>query len=193
MLTFDMRAFEEAARSMKAARDQMPFAISVALNKAAQVTEARLASETWARHVEVRNRGFIRAALEIERSDKRNLRVAVYDRLGRANLKLHDTGGTARSKGGRFAIPTSKVRKGSKGVIASQRPANLKRKVVKGGLIFQAVGTGKASRLQLMFNLRPTNQVKADVPFRRDFQRFMREEMRREFPKAMLKAMRTRR
>ena len=193
MLTFDMRAFEQAAQNMRAARDQVPFAISVALNKAAQVTESRLASETWARHVEVRNRGFIRAALEIERSDKRNLRVAIYDRLGRANFKLHDTGGTARSKGGRFAIPTARARKGSKGVIASQRPANLKRKVVKGGLIFQAVGKGKASRLQLMFKLQPTNQVKADVPFRRDFQRFMVEEVRREFPKAMMKAMRTRR
>jgi hypothetical protein len=64
---------------------------------------------------------------------------------------------------------------------------------VKGGLIFQAVGKGKASRLQLMFKLQPTNQVKADVPFRRDFQRFMVEEVRREFPKAMMKAMRTRR
>jgi hypothetical protein len=38
MLTFDMRAFEEAARSMKAAQDQVQFAISQALNKAAQVT-----------------------------------------------------------------------------------------------------------------------------------------------------------
>lgn len=192
MLSFDVRDFERIASSMRGAQDQMAFAISVSLNKAAQNTENRLASETWASHVQVRNRGFLRAALDIERSDKRNLRVTVFDKLGRANLSLHETGGTARSKTGRFAIPTSRVRKGAKGVVQSQRPANLSRKVVKDGLIFQKVGRGKSERLQLMFKLQPTNQVKADVPFHRDFNRFMREEARREFPKAMAKAMRTR-
>lgn len=193
MLNFDFSAFDRVASRMGSAADQIPFAISVALNKAAQTTENRLADETWAKHVQVRNRGFLRAALRIERSNKRNLRVAIFDHLQRANLTLHDKGGIARAKQGRFAIPTKRVRKGSKGVVQSQRPGQLARKVVKNGLIFQATGKGKNARLQLMYTLQATNKVKADVPFRADFKRFMEDEISREFPKALAQAMASRR
>ncbi|MER2266838.1 hypothetical protein [Methylobacterium oxalidis] len=47
--------------------------------------------------------------------------------------------------------------------------------------------------MQLMFKLQAATRVKADVPFRRDFARFMQEEMRREVPRAVAQAMRTRR
>ncbi|AWN43153.1 hypothetical protein [Methylobacterium durans] len=172
----------------------MPFAISRTLNQAVLRTRDRLADETWPSHVKVRNRAFIKAALrQPEFSKKTDLRVALVDRIGRATLNLHDKGGVKRAQSGRFAIPTSRVRRGSKGVVASQRPGNLKRKVVKDGLIFQAVGKGKTQRLQLMFKLQAATRVKADVPFRRDFARFMQEEMRRELPKAVAQAMRTRR
>lgn len=187
-----MRDFERAAQSMLAAADQVPFAISRTLNKAVLSTENRLANETWPSRVTVRNKGFLKAALAPEFSDKRTLRVALVDRLGRASLGLHAKGGVKRAKGN-FAIPTSRVRRGPKGVVASQRPGSLKRKVVRGGLIFQATGKGRNQRLQLMFKLQPTTRIKADVPFHRDFARFMREEVRREFPKAVAQAMRTRR
>jgi G3E family GTPase len=192
MLTFDMRAFEQAARNMKGAQDQVAFAVSVALNKAVLNTENRLARETWASHTANRNKGFLRAALAPEFSDKKQLRVALFDSLGRAKLYDHSHGGTAAAKG-RFAIPTSRVTRTGKGVRQTQKPANLKNKVVLGGLIFQAVGRGKNKKLQLMFTLKNAVQIKKDVPLVEDFNRFMREEARREFPKAMLKAMRTRR
>ncbi|GJE45937.1 hypothetical protein [Methylobacterium soli] len=192
MISFDLSALEQAARNVGAASDQIPYAISRTLNRAVLNAENRLAGETWPSHVTVRNRGFLKAALAPEFSKKDNLRVALVDKLGRASLNLHDKGGTKTARG-RFAIPTSRVRRGSKGVVASQRPGELKRKVVKGGLIFQAVGKGKNQRLQLMFKLQSSSRVKADVPLRKDFARFMREEMWRELPKAVAQAMATRR
>lgn len=76
---------------------------------------------------------------------------------------------------------------------SSQRPGAMKRKVVKGNLIFQAEGHGKATRLRLMFKLTSSAKIKPDVPFFRDFDRYMIDEARAAFPHAMAKAMRTRR
>ena len=118
--------------------------------------------------------------------------MSVFDILNRAHLKAHAKGGIKQARG-RLAIPTREVARGSSGVRASQRPGALKRKVVKGNLVFQAVGRGKASRLKLMYKLAPSAKIKADVPFFQDFDRFMAEEARLAFPQAMAKAMRTRR
>ncbi|TXN14714.1 hypothetical protein FV219_03120 [Methylobacterium sp. WL122] len=192
MLTFDMRAFEQVARDMRAAQDQVPYAISQALNRAALNTQKRLASETWAQRTANRNKQFIRNALDVEFSDKRRLRVGIVDKLNRAHLDEHDKGGTVRGRGN-LAIPTARVVRTGKGIRPSQKPLNFSRPVRKGNLLFQAVGRGKNAKLQLMYKLQPAYQIKPDVPFTVDFQRFMREEARREFPKAMAKAMRTRR
>ena len=76
MLTFDVRDFERAARDLKAARDQLPFAISLALNKAAAATESRLASETWATHTARATTGItgppgiVKPARPLRRSDR---------------------------------------------------------------------------------------------------------------------------
>lgn len=190
MLAFDFSAFDDAVAGIDGVADQLPFAISRSLNAAVRTTENRLADETWPKHVTVRNRGFLKAALKPELSNKRDLRVALVDTLGRASLKKHAVGGVKEARGN-FAIPTSRVRRGAKGVVDSQRPANLKRKVVIGGLIFQATGRGKNQRLNLMFKLQRSTTIKPDVPFYADFRRFMREEVEREFPKALIGAMRT--
>lgn len=194
MLTLDLRDFERAARNMKAARDQLPFAISLALNKAAAATETRLAKDTWAKNTANRNKGFFKAAMGIEMATKGQLRVSLYDQLGRAKIALHAHGGTAQAKG-KFAIPTKAVKRGAHGIADRLKPRNLdpKKKVVKDGLIFTRVGRGKAEKLKLLFKLQPSVKIKADVPLERDFARFMREEMRREFPLAVKRAMRTRR
>src|ERR1700712_1934465 len=106
MLTLDLRALERAADAVKATRDQLPFAISLALNNAAAATETRLARETWGTHTANRNKGFFKAAMAIDMATKGRLSVALYDSKGRAKIALHAHGGTAVVKG-RFAIPTS--------------------------------------------------------------------------------------
>jgi hypothetical protein len=194
VVTFDLREFERAARSIAGAKDQVRFAVSRSLNMSLVATENRLAAETWPSAVKVRNKGFLKAALKPEFSTKANLTGKLYDSLGRAHLKLHAKGGTKTAKS-QFAIPTRAVRRTSHGVAKSQLPRAIphKDKVVKGGLIFQAKGKGKRRKLQLLYRLARVTHQPADVPFYRSFDQFMREEMRRQFSEQMRRAMATRR
>lgn len=194
-LKFDIREFKRAALDMNAALDQVPFALSVALNNAIEGTRAEIINVTWPKHVTVRKANFLQAALTTagERAMKNRLRVVLYDRLGRGSLALHAEGGTKRPLRSKLAIPSKAVMRGSNGVVASQRPANLSRKVVKGNLIFQATGRGKDSKLKLMYKLAQRAQIKRDVPFYDDFNASMAARVQAEFPKAMAKAMATRR
>lgn len=193
-LKFGIKQFKVEAERVGAALDQIPFALSMALNNAVEASRTQFINETWPRHVTVRKATFLAAALTTsgERATKSRLRVVLYDRLGRASLKLHAEGGNKPSRG-RLAIPTKAVSRGSSGVVASQRPANLTRKVVKGNLIFQAKGRGKSSKLQLMYKLASKAVIKKDVPFYDDFQSSMARAVQAEFPKALAKAMATRR
>ena len=192
MLLLDMSEFERKAREIGGASDQMAFALSQSLNAAAFAARQRIIAETWPSAIEVRNKSFLRAALRVEPASKATMRVAVVDTLKRASLKAHADGGTKTGRG-MLAIPSKSVRRTAKGVVASQRPRNLKRAVVKKGLIFQVEGKGKTARLRLMYRLTRQAKIKADVPFYRDWRRFMLDEVRRTFPVAMAKAMASRR
>lgn len=191
---FDISEFARKAQDVGAALDQVPFALSVALNDAVEHTRSSLINTTWPNHVTVRKANFLNAALTTsgERATKNRLRVVLYDRLGRASLPLHADGGIKEARG-RLAIPTRAVRVTASGVSASQRPANMKRKVVKGNLIFQASGKGKNSKLTLMYKLQPTAKIKKDVPFYTDFDATMAQQVHASFPKALARAMATRR
>ncbi|SER58754.1 hypothetical protein SAMN05216548_12724 [Faunimonas pinastri] len=182
------------ASLLDAAADQVPFALSQALNDAAEKTRDRLINETWPSHVTVRNKSFMKGALSTkgERATKRKLSVTIYDKLGRASLKKHAEGGVKQGKG-RLAIPSAKVSRGASGVRKTQRPANLQNKVVKGNAIYQRVGKGKRSKLKLMYGLARQARIKQDVPFESDFRRFMTEEVQRAFPGRIQAAMKTRR
>lgn len=195
MLRFDFSDLKRWERRFADAPDQIRFAAAGALNDAVERTRERLADETWAQHVTVRDRNFIRAALTTrgERASKGRLRVVLYDQLNRGSLALHDRGGEKRPRGAALAIPSKRVRRGAKGVVASQRPRALKRVVRKGNLIFQAVGRGKNARLELMYRLQASARIKPTVPFHADFAKFMRAEMARTFPARFKKALMSRR
>lgn len=193
-LQFDIRDFKRAALDMGAALDQVPFALSGALNNAVESARSDLIGNTWPKHVTVRKANFLNAALTTggERATKNRLRVVLYDRLGRGSLKLHAEGGTKRPLRSKLAIPTAAVSRGASGVVSSQRPGNLSRKVVKKNLIFQASGRGKSSKLTLMYKLARVAQIKNDVPFYEDFNATMAARVRAEFPRVMARAMATR-
>ncbi len=175
-LTFNFTDFERKAQEIGGAIDQLPYALSVALNDIAFKARDSLITETWPKSVTVRNRSFIRAALRVEKATKNNLTVAVADTLGRAHLGMHAKGGMKQARG-RLAVPTIRVARGASGVRQSQLPRNLKNIVVKGNLIFQRVGRGKNAKLRLMYKLQPQARIKKEVPFIEDFQRVMRREM----------------
>lgn len=188
----DVTPFEDEARRMNAAADQMPFALSRALNDAANETYESLIENTWTKAVKVRNPNFLRWSLKTKFSTKHDLCVEIYDQKDRGHLALHADGGV-KVGNKQLAIPTSNVQRGERGVVANQRPSVLTRKVVKGNLIFQATGNGKGTKLKLMYVLaRQANQPK-DVPFREDFADMMQRSAEEHFSERMMEAMRTRR
>ena len=182
---FDMSALERAAQQVGGALDQVPYAISLALNESVKVARKHEVDDVWPQHVEIRNRGFLGAALRTEFATKRNLRVTVYDRLGRGHLTLHESGGMKRAKG-RLAIPSQQVRRTSRGVSTRQRPAALANSFRKGDVIYQRAGP-RGRKLKLMYVLKTSAQVRAEVPFTAEFDAVMRREMQARFGAAVRK------
>jgi hypothetical protein len=197
MLYFDVSEFERRARELDAAADQIPFALANALTRAAFRTKARLAEETWPQHVQVRNKGFMKQALQIVPATKRNLTIEIFDRLGRANLKAHADSGTIRPQRARnLAIPPEgTVTRTARGIPDRQKPKAIIASTPKRALRITPKGifVGQGGRLRLKYAFAPLARVKKDVPFREDFERFMRQELREAFPITMRKAMATRR
>jgi hypothetical protein len=173
---------------MNAAEDQMPFAISRALNDASTETREALV-DMWPQHVDARSSGFIRTALQTEFSDKANLKGEIYDALGRGNLVLHADGGTKETRGTIIPVPTKSVMIGSHSVVPGQRPRELAAKVVKGNAIYQRVGR----KLKLMYVLAKSVKHPKDVPFREVFAQQMQANASKTFKERMMQAMRTRR
>lgn len=217
MLTFDMREFEQASRDMHGFADQIPFALANAMTSAAFKTKEALVAETWPQHVKVRNNRFLGKALRIQKARKTALRVAIFDNLDREFLVLHADGGLKVGRGGQLAIPERRVagKRNSKGVPAGLRPSNLppskgsptgsfKVQGKKGGqVIYQRWGSYQKSgdrkkpgvdnrHRRLMYVLKPSAPIRADVPFEADFEHVMTAEIRRSFPIAMRNAMLTR-
>ena len=168
----------------------------------------------------VRNPRFLDAALTTRgnRATKRNLRVAIDDRLGRASLSLHAEGGEKRPRGNAIAVPSKAIvgRKGAGGVPKGLRPRNVPNSFVKqsahGPVLFQRtgayhkVGTRGAKRagaekgggydgrgLRVMYGLARRVEIRPDVPFDRDFERAMWLGVTRAFGPRLQKAMANRR
>jgi hypothetical protein len=194
-LEIDCRAFEKRAKELHGQIDQVPYALALAMNAAARNTRQALVQDTWPSHVTQRNTSFIGRALRTNFANKRNLQIEIYDSLGRAHLKLHDTGGdkTARST---FAIPvTGEIKRTAKGVAKSKRPHALVVNTPKRALRITNKGifVGKGGRLHLMYSFKSSTGQPADVPFERDFRDAMTIELRTSFPAALSKAMSSRR
>ena len=129
MITFNFRDFERAAKKLGAASDQIPYALARSLNDAAEIARKEIIEETWPNSIQSQNKSFMRAALTItgNRATKKNLRVAIVDKLGRGNLIQHADGGTALPKGRKLAVPSDvlKPKRTGKGMPARLKPRAL--------------------------------------------------------------------
>ncbi|RYF30702.1 MAG: hypothetical protein EOO23_04560 [Comamonadaceae bacterium] len=141
MLQLDLSAFERNARAVGGAIDHMPFALAGALNDALFKARDYLVNQTWPHSVTVRNPNFIRAALNVEKATKANLKGAIFDRLDRGHLKLHAKGGTKVARGN-LAIPSTAVKgqRTAKGVLGRLRPSSAPNTFRKGDAILQRKG-----------------------------------------------------
>jgi hypothetical protein len=193
MIDIDVTDFIKAAENLGVAGDQIPFAMSVALNQALKDTREYLTKVTWPSSITQRNPTFIRAALQTKFSDKYNLEGSIYDALDRGHLKEHAEGGTHAARGSNLAIPSRNVKKTAHGVSSSQKPLRLTRSFKAKGRIYQQTGRGKSRRLKVMYLLKPSVPVPKDVPFYTDFNREVQSGLQKYLPHAMIKAMATRR
>ena len=194
-LKFDSSVFEQKAKQLQGALDQVPFALSQALNEAVKNTRQVLVQSTWPTHVKQRNAAFIGRALRTKFASKRNLRVEIYDDLGRASLSLHADGGVKRARK-RLAIPPGgSVTRTGRGVRKNQTPRAIIDRTPKRALRVTPKGifVGKDGRLQLKYAFKAQAKQPADVPFRDDFETVMRAELRVSFPAALARAMKSRR
>jgi hypothetical protein len=186
--------FDRMRRRASAAVDQMPFALSVAMNNAAFNTRRSLIAETWPQHVQQRNPRFLSAALRVNKANKNNLRVEIYDTLGRAHLGLHAHGGTKYPRGTNLAVPQPAIAFTSHGPRKSQTPkaiiANTPKRALR--ITRRGIFVGKGGRLYSQYAFAREAQIKPDVPFAQDFARSMSEQVRTSFPDAMARAMKGR-
>jgi len=193
---FRMPDIERMTHKVGGAKDQLPFVMAGLLNDGAFKARQVLVTQTWPRGVTVRNAAFMNAALTVDKATKANLRVEIYDKLGRANLQLHAKGGIKTPRGRNLALPLpGSVTYGPRGIPLRQRPKGIIARTPKRALRITAGGifVGEHGRLRLKYSFKPSAAIKADVPFYQDFEYVMRESLRTGFADAMAKAMKTRR
>ena len=146
-IEFDFSDLEAAAVRIGANADQVPFALALALNRAADVTRNLLIKATWPQHVNARNSSFIAASLTTKeaRANKTSLAVEIYDKLERGNLMMQAKGGTRTPQGGsNLAVPASNVKRTSRGVPQRLRPKNLPTAVRKGDVLYARDRKGRS-------------------------------------------------
>lgn len=196
-VTFNISEFERQTKKLGAAMDQVPFALSMAMNDAVFATREVLVKQTWPKGVTVRNSRFLSAALRVEKASKRSLYVAITNAgiPDRAHLPLHDKGGTKQARG-RLAIPNpAYIKRFAKGVRAGDRPRELINRTPKRALRITPFGIfiGKAGRLHLMYTFKRSARIKSRVPFTADFKTSMHAKLRDAFPATIARAMASRR
>ena len=223
-LTFDLRDVTRVTRNLERFANQVPFAMAGALNASAEIGRRTVIEVTWPGHVDVRDPNFMKAALTSkgERATKRRLRVVVYDRIGRANLVMHEVGGTRVPRPAHLAVPVDAVaaKRRSKGIPQALRPRNLANSFVTDGrrpnlhlkqnAVYQRQGSyhkkgsavsarpGKKRKkaadgrtVKLMYVLKTSVPIKAEVPFHEDFNNAVKRAMPKQFRIAMRNAMKT--
>jgi hypothetical protein len=192
-ISLDMRDFERATQAMGAALDQVPFALSQALNDAAKTARAEIVDTVWPRSVTVRNRAFMGWMMRTDFANKHNLKVRLYNREPREFLPRQAEGGTKRPhQGKQIAIPGTIVKRarGRGGVPSNLKPRMLPNSFKRGNAIFQRVGK---EHIRLMYVLNDQASVRKSFPAYETWDHVMRSEVMRAFGPRMQRAMRTRR
>jgi hypothetical protein len=131
-IQIDMTDVLKLAEQLKVTQDQVPYAMTRALNEATQVTRTYLIKETWpGSGIKVRNASFIAASLTTKdtRATKFYLESEIYDKLGRGHLYEQAKGGVRSPRGrSHLAIPSSNVPRTARGIPKGLKPLALRGK-----------------------------------------------------------------
>lgn len=198
-IKLDLSQFADAAKRMGAAVDQVPYALSRAMNDAAFYARERLIHSTWPEHVTQRRSNFPGAVLRVERSNKIDLTVKIVDTSdkGQGHLYQHAYGGTKVPRGKHLAIPlASWVKYTASGVAKRMQPKAIVADTPKRALRIipgKGIFVGQGGRLNLRYSFKTSARINADVPFETDFRRYMTDKIEEQFPMRLGEAVRTRR
>lgn len=195
-LRLNIDDFAHLAERLNSAVDQVPYALSRTMNDAVFETRRRLVQDTWPRSVTQRKANFPNAIIEVKRSTKTDLEVAIRAKNDRGHLAAHAYGGEKRAAKGNLAIPNkSWVRYTSSGVSKPMLPAAIIASTPKRALriLPQGIFVGEHGRLNLRYTFKKMATIKPDVPFERDFASSMSAEIDRIFPWRLAEAMASRR
>lgn len=196
-ISSNMRQFQKSLNSFE--RKQLPFAMMRTINDTLFSVRKQIVTKTYPRAFSVRDKRFASNAFRVEKASKRKLEGRVYDRLDRANLYLHATGGIKRAKTGSLAIPSRYVkdRRTGRGIRKTLLPREVlstpkghKAKGRGGNLIFQEYGP-KGSKRRLLYTLKPAAKIDKRFMFYEDAKRTADRKFNRQFKVNFRKALKT--
>lgn len=163
-------------------RDQIPFAMSRAINSTAFAIRQEIIDRTWPNAFEVRNRTLPKIAFRVdEKATKAKLtanvgQAAALDHL--EWLERQADGGTRVPRGEHLAVPVNAEAKrtGSGEIRKALKPRNIKRKYFREGsggklLLFTVKGRGKNSTSELSYVLPTAAPIAPIFHFYRDAER----------------------
>ena len=174
-------------------RRELPFALSQALTATAFDVRRQVVERTFPGAFEMRNKGFARGIMRVDKARKRDPAAQVYDRRELPYLPMQETGGTKRPRhGAHIAVPKG-ARRGARGVVKRDRP-----RVVlasnKGfktpNAIFRRKGRG-GRIVELLHILVSAARIRPRLPFGRDAERVALRRFDRQLQRALIKALRT--
>ena len=161
-------------------RDQVPFAMSMAINSTAFAIRQEIIDRTWPNAFEVRNRTLPKIAFRVdEKATKAKLTANVGQALDHLEwLERQADGGTKVPRGAHLAVPVNAEAKrtGSGAIRSAMKPKNLKRKYFREGsggklLLFTVKGRGKNSTSELAYVLPTAAPITPIFHFYRDAER----------------------
>ena len=180
-------------------RKQLPFATAGALTDTAFDVRKHVVEKTFPRDFDLKNKRFAGATLRVEKANKRKLRAAVYDRLGREYLETQARGGVKRPIDGRnIAIPTHHIKRTASGKVGAAKrpravlgkPNTFIRRTSSGGQILQK-GRRKSAPLKTLYQLVPLARIPKRLRFYEDAAKVVQRRMVPNFKKSFERAMRT--
>lgn len=197
VLSLDMRDIERVASDLRASRDQIPYAMSRALNDSLRIARNVIVKETWPQHVDVFAASFMNSHLRMVFSTKSALTAAIVETPSSVSMQRLAEGGTKQPTTAKeLAIPplgedtrerTSHGRKITPRMVIQRTPKRALRITAKG------IFVGSGGRLHLKYAFKPRANQPKHVPFYQDFQRVMSTSLNALLPGYLNLAMQTRR
>lgn len=169
------------------ARQELPYAISRSLNDTMfKDTRPHIVGRTFPSAFTMRNKGFPRAAMRVQKSHKSAwpMVAGVYDTLRRGHLADHAGGGTKDAASGHLAIPNrARIRLHAHGKTPKPRALDGKvprraLRVIRGKGIF----VGQGGRLHAFFWFRRSAKLNKRFAFYEDFARVSQAGVASRFP-----------